>query len=89
MMIAGDILGNFEFNVCMPNAKVFQKETPAMKVHIDENGQLIINMNKEYAFRILANKDLLVAGLNKKLSELIQTHLNKKAQEEHELEGGK
>ena len=83
MMIAGDILGQFVFNVS-PAHKI-PKENLGVVIRI-ENGQVIMDLNKDYAYRIMAQRDLIVAGLNKKLDELIQKHLESKAQEEQGLE---
>ena len=53
------------------------------------DGQVVITLDKDKAYRVLAKKDIIVAGINKKLSELIQRKLETLAMEEEEKERGK
>lgn len=77
-----EIFGDVMFSV------VDSPDTKALIVDVKDNVVHIV-LNKNKAYRILAHKDLIVAGLNKKLSELIQIKLEALAKKEEKLEDGK
>jgi hypothetical protein len=61
---------------------------PNIKVHcITDN--IEINFNSHKLFNTLANKDRILSAMNKKLNELLQKHLDKRAAEEAHLLGVK
>jgi hypothetical protein len=57
---------------------------PALTIEAEDG--IVIALNKDKFYRVLAQKDLIVAGLNKKLIELIQKHLEAEARNEMSLE---
>ncbi len=52
-------------------------------------GQLVITLNKDKAYRILEKRHLIVAALKKKLDELVEMKVSQLAKAEAEIEDGK
>ena len=59
-----------------------------LSISLDANGMYAnveIIIEKKKVFETLANKDLIVASLNKKLTEMIQMYLEAQAKKEKEV----
>lgn len=75
----------FEFKVAK-----FEEKFDEFGLTVEGKGELpIITLNTNQAYRILANRKVIIAGLNKKLDELVETKIGQLAEDEIELEKGK
>jgi len=77
------IIGDFTFAI---SENLDMKE--ALIVDI-QDGQLVITLNKDKAYRILEQRHLIVAALKKKLDELVEMKVSQLAKAEAEIEDGK
>lgn len=59
-----------------------------LSIYLNNNGAYLnieIEIERRKVFETLANKDLIVASLNKKLTEMIQMYLEAQAKKEKEV----
>jgi len=78
-----NILGDIEFHIIEPKPEDSFQEALIVDV---SGGKVVITMNGHKAYRLLAQRNLVVAGLNKKLEELVQRKLEQLALQEEQTE---
>ena len=79
-----NILGGIGFRLSKPEEEI----QGAILIDVGRNKVAVI-LNRDRKFRVLENKDLIVAGLNKELNRLAQHEFEKLADAEEGLEKSK
>jgi len=78
-MIEDTLLGRIEFSI-------IDNQKEGLIIESKSNGSVEFKLSKNNVYRILVNRDLIVGGLNKKFTELIEKKIQFEAKKEEQME---